>query len=241
MTREGPANSGVRAKGGQVSQEYTFLDEEEEDEDLEIDQMEYDQDDEDLETLKRHRGHRHHGDKKKKKKKQSSCSKPENEDKPHCVFRRKPRYFNKTSPSRSNKPLTPLGYAQWYLPEVDSSGSKTPEWKLEYTTYRLDSLLPGGLGGNGTQPGRDGGRDQPPPVPLRLLPGYDEAREEALGHGGKGGDGGGDGGDKREEFMKLMKRMTPWKMRDLSIPSYVKLARKLVAEKKMWKQFSDFL
>jgi endopolyphosphatase len=30
-------------------------------------------------------------------------------------------------------------------------------------------------------------------------------------------------------------------MKDLTIPQYVKLARKLVAEKKMWKQFSNLM
>lgn len=214
----------------------------EEDDDLEIDQLEAEgsDDDEDLDTLKRHRGHRHHRNKKHKKK--SSCSRPENEDKPHCVFRRKPRYFNRTSPSRSNKPLTPLGYAQWYLPELDTSGPSRPEWKLEYTTYKLANLLPGGFGGNGSHGERGSTWEQPPPVPLRLLPGYDEAKAEAEAEASKGGKGDGDkDGDKRAAFLKAMKKMTPWKMKDLSIPSYVKLARKLVAEKKLWSQFSDFL
>lgn len=217
---------------------------EEQDEDLEIDQLDAedldDEDDED--ALKRNRGHRHHRNKKHKKKK-SSCSRPENEDKPHCVFRRKPRYFNKTSPSRSNKPLTPLGYAQWYLPDVDTSGSSRPEWKLEYTTYKLANLLPGGLGGNGSHEEKGSNWDQPPPVPLRLLPGYEEAKAESAANDGSkdGRKGGGDNDDKRRAFLKAMKKMTPWKMKDLSIPSYVKLARKLVAEKKLWAQFSDFL
>lgn len=43
------------------------------------------------------------------------------------------------------------------------------------------------------------------------------------------------------KFKQGLKRITPWRMKDLTIGSYVKLARKLVAEKKMWKQFSDFM
>jgi endopolyphosphatase len=42
-------------------------------------------------------------------------------------------------------------------------------------------------------------------------------------------------------FKRNLKRITPWKMKDLTIPQYVKLARKLVAEKKMWKQFSNLM
>jgi endopolyphosphatase len=30
-------------------------------------------------------------------------------------------------------------------------------------------------------------------------------------------------------------------MKDLTIPSYVKLARKLVAQKKLWKHFADIM
>lgn len=78
---------------------------------------------------------------------------------------------------------------------------------------------------------------QPLPVPLHLLPNYDEslvAEGVAVSeeHNSK---------DKLEEFVKSLKKVTPWKMRDLTIPSYVHLARKLVAEKKMWKKFTDYM
>jgi hypothetical protein len=42
-------------------------------------------------------------------------------------------------------------------------------------------------------------------------------------------------------FKKSLKKITPWRMNDLTIGQYVKLARKLVAEKKMWKQFSNLM
>jgi endopolyphosphatase len=63
---------------------------------------------------------------------------------------------------------------------------------------------------------------------------------------GAGSGAGGDGADKDkdekwEKFIQELKRITPWKMKDLTIPSYVKLARKLVAEKKLWKHFADIM
>lgn len=76
---------------------------------------------------------------------------------------------------------------------------------------------------------------QPLPVPLHLLPNYDptlNVNEDELTDKEK---------DKLEAFVKSMKPYTPWKMRDLTIPSYVHLARKLVAEKKMWKKFTDYM
>jgi endopolyphosphatase len=200
--------------------------------------------------------------KKKKKKKggkkhKDDCSLPENEDKPHCTFKRKPRHYSKHSPSRSNKPLSPLGYIQYYLRDVDSRSNEPPEWQIEYTTYKLDNLLPP----NGTSHSSH----HPLPIPLRLLPGYDPdlfpPQGEAEGGGagklqdsiGRNGDeagagagegAGGDGVDKDEKwekFIKELKRITPWKMKDLTIPSYVKLARKLVAQKKLWKHFADIM
>ncbi len=69
-----------------------------------------------------------------------------------------------------------------------------------------------------------------PPARVRRGKGRAEARKEGKGDGDKDR-------DKRAAFLKAMKKMTPWKMKDLSIPSYVKLARKLVAEKKLWSQF----
>jgi endopolyphosphatase len=180
------------------------------------------------EAIKKRKGKGHRHDKPK-----DDCSKPENEDKPHCTFKKKPRYYSKHSPSRTNSPLSPLGYTQFYLPDVDSSSKKVPEWVIEYTTYKLRNLLPS----NSSE------ESQPLPIPLRLLPGYGpdvllkledewdlgkQEREDAIT-------------GKRKRFWKELKRITPWKMRDLTIPSYVKLARKLVAEKKMWNHFAEIM
>lgn len=176
-------------------------------------------------TGKRKQKHRH-GHKK------GDCSLPENQDKPHCTFKHKPRYYNKHSPSRSNKPLTPLGYAQFYLPDLDKQTVKAPQWLLEYSTFKLQNLLPGWMFNTTDE------HTQPLPVPLHLLPEYDpdltpdalarESADEALR-------------SKRDKFVKAIKEVSPWKMRDLTIPSYVHLARKLVAEKKLWKKFASYM
>jgi len=171
---------------------------------------------------KRPGGHRHG-------RKKDDCSRPENQDKPHCTFKHKPRYYSKHSPSRSNKPLTPLGYAQFYLPDIDQQTDSAPGWILEYTTFKLKNLLPGWMFNTSDT------HTQPLPVPLHLLPNYDPTLSDSqddLKDKEKG---------KLAEFVKSLKPYTPWKMRDLTIPSYVHLARKLVAEKKMWKKFTDYM
>ncbi|KAK4685787.1 endopolyphosphatase, partial [Tremellales sp. Uapishka_1] len=142
----------------------------------------------------RHGGHRHHLPK-------DDCSRPENEDKPHCTFKHKPRYYSKHSPSRSNQPLTPLGYTQFYLPDLDA---KHPQWAIEYSTFKPDDLF------NLTT--------QPPPVPSHFL------------H------------EKEDKKLKtLMKKITPYRMKDLTVGSYVRLARKLAEKKEMWDKFSELM
>jgi endopolyphosphatase len=177
-----------------------------------------------VETTKKRKGGHRHG------KKKDDCTLPENEDKPHCTFKHKPRYYSKESPSRSNKPLTPLGYAQFYLPDIDKQTESAPGWILEYTTFKLRNLLPGWMFNTTDE------HTQPLPVPLHLLPNYDPSLSAATTAGADQGLK-----DKLEEFVKSLKAFTAWKMRDLTIPSYVHLARKLVAEKKMWKKFTQYM
>lgn len=143
------------------------------------------------------------------------------------MFKKLPRYYDKRSPSRKNGPLTPLGYTQFYLPDIDTNHETAPEWQVEYSTFKLRKLFP-----NQTED-----MEQPPPVPLHLLPGFEpalladqvdgetqETREKRV-----------------EAFMSGLKRITPFKMKDLTIGSYIKLARELVAVKKMWNKFSDLM
>ncbi|OCF61739.1 endopolyphosphatase [Kwoniella mangroviensis CBS 10435] len=194
-----------------------------EDEKEEADELKDEGDDVEIEKKKPRRpGHRHG------KRPKGDCKRPENEDKPHCVFRRLPRYYSKESPSRSNKALTPLGYTQFYLPKLNKQKQK-PEWEIEYTTYKKEVLVP--PYSNGT------GWDQPPPIPLGLLPEYDQtffdnnenASDEEMTK------------KKKTKFEKALKKITPWKMPDLTIPNYVKLSRKLVGDKDMWDKFQELM
>lgn len=174
---------------------------------------------EDIEILRRNGRHRHD-------KPKGDCSLPENEDKPHCTFKRKPRHYSKRSPSRTNRALSPLGYTQFYLPSMINQ-KKKPEWEIEYTTYKVKKLVP-------SSPENT---TQPLPVPLHLLPDYDprifskpenktEEKEVAK---------------KRAKFYKAVKAVTPYRMKDLTIGSWVKLARMLVLEKKRWKKFAELM
>lgn len=192
-----------------------------------------------LDNLGRKHGHRHG-----RKKPKLKCRDPINRDKPHCRFKTRPRYYNSSSPARTNVPLSALGYTQFYLPGVDGPKNVTPEWTIEYSTFKVDKLLSGLTGASG----------QPSPVPVHLLPSYDEeiaagllaemwagAPDDEEQETVAVGDGGDSGDDRARQFKKELRRITPWRMRDLTIGSWVHLARKLVAEKKMWKQFSDFM
>jgi endopolyphosphatase len=190
-------------------------------------------------TQKRKTGHRH---KKKKKKKKDDCSKPEHEDQPHCKFRRKERHFSPESPSRANTLFTPLGYTQFYLPGVDDQTHSSPKWVIEYATYSPEGLLRGGR--NGT----DGDAQGRQPVPWHLLPGYHELieREEAgsLDSSGpsnnrklKGQDQ--DDEDPYAKFKAGLKKITPYHMEDLTIPSYAHFAKKLTSQKRLWKRFAS--
>ncbi|WVQ75194.1 hypothetical protein IAR50_004805 [Cryptococcus sp. DSM 104548] len=176
-----------------------------------------------LSTLKsKGGGHRH-------KQPKDDCSLPENEDKPHCTFKRKPRYSSKNSPSRRNGPLSPLGFVQFYLPDLSKKsvkkGKKEPEWKVEYTTYKIKDLVP------------KGNLTQPVPVPLHLLPSYDpaifqhpknKAEQKEIAK-------------KQDKFSKALKKVTPYRMKDLTVGSWVKLARLLVLEKKRWSKFAELM
>ncbi|KAG8976510.1 Endopolyphosphatase, partial [Tulasnella sp. 427] len=84
---------------------------------------------------KRHHGHRHDPDK-------IDCTLKKNRDREECIFK-KPRHASKRSPSRRNKLWTPLGYTQYYLPDLDiSNKSHPPRFEVEYMTYPLASLVP---------------------------------------------------------------------------------------------------
>lgn len=195
---------------------------------------------EEMEAQGRRTGHRH--GKKKKKKKKDDCTKPEHEDQPHCKFRRKERHFSAESPSQSNTLFTPLGYAQFYLPDIDEQTESGPKWIIEYTTYSEDGLLRGG------QNGTDGDAKGRQPVPWHLLPGYREFMEHkddsslvqsnvtAFTNGRKDDD------DKKDPYTKFkagLRKITPYHLEDLTIPTYARFAKKLTSDKHLWKKFSS--
>lgn len=110
---------------------------------------------------------------------------------------------------------------------MDFQTAEPPSWEVEYTTLKSDQIFPI----NATQPH---------PIPLHLLPGYDAQLDFRNAPKGER--------DEDRSIMERwvryraeMKRITPWGMKDLTIGSYVKLARKLVAERKMWNKFSEFM
>ncbi|KAH9938626.1 uncharacterized protein B0H18DRAFT_1081217 [Fomitopsis serialis] len=73
----------------------------------------------------------------------------------------KPWHASPDSPSRTNRLWTPLGYAQYYLPDLESANKKhAPKVKLEYLTFARGALHP--------PPGGEGGFRYP--IPLRHLP-----------------------------------------------------------------------
>ncbi|KAG6817416.1 hypothetical protein H0H87_009061 [Tephrocybe sp. NHM501043] len=66
------------------------------------------------------------------------------------------------SPSRSNKLWSPLGYAQYYLPDLEAANAKhKPKFKLEYLTFAPEQLHP---------PENSTGRKFHYPIPLVQLP-----------------------------------------------------------------------
>lgn len=167
--------------------------------------------DDDASSLRRNGGHRHS---RRKHRKKHKCDRPENEDKPHCRWRRRQRHANATSPSRMNRYLSPLGYAQFYLPDLDiRADGQPPAWQIEYTSYtreRLEAVI------DGTD------EADVPPVPLHLLPGAQ-----------------GNGTSSSTEVKNRLKEITPFSMLDLTIPSWAAFATKLVKSKEQWKRFAS--
>lgn len=153
-------------------------------------------------------GHRHH-------RKKDDCRRPENEDKPHCTFKHKPRYADPNSPSRRNSMLSPLGYTQFFMPNLDKQTKEPPTWEIEYSTFKLKTLV-------GDANGTMGSNQQAPPIPLHMLPGYDEFKAT-------------------KKAPKALRRIVPFGMRDLTIASYTRLARRLAEDKKLWKRFKDLM
>ncbi|KAF5387835.1 hypothetical protein D9615_000419 [Tricholomella constricta] len=143
-------------------------------------------------TGKRRHGHRRgdHGNK------EAHCRSKSKRNTWKC-FLNETWYSDAESPSRSNKQWTPLGYAQYYLPDLeDANKTHRPRFKLEYLTFAPRLLHP--------PPTADGaGGEFHYPIPLQHLPaGLRDSRV-------------------------MESRYAPYEMADLTIPSWVELAQKL--------------
>ncbi|EIN10626.1 endopolyphosphatase [Punctularia strigosozonata HHB-11173 SS5] len=137
----------------------------------------------------------------KKGDKKTLCKRPEYWDTWRCHLN---KGFNSDSsaPSRTNGLWTPLGYAQYYLPEKQlkkATANRPPKWKMEYLTYPVTALHPNADAG-------EGDADFIYPVPVRHLP-------RSL----------------RDNTTATKSKFAPYKMEDLTIPSWLKLARRLGA------------
>jgi endopolyphosphatase len=138
------------------------------------------------------------------------CSKPENSEKYACRPWG-PRHANSTSPSRTNTLWSLLGYAQYYMPDLEDGTKKhPPRFKLEYVTHAIEALRP-----PSDVVRKKGGWI--PPVPKHLLP-------KSLR----------DGNGTSSKF-------APYQLEDLTIPKWIELARKLGDSKRMWKKFLGYM
>jgi len=161
-------------------------------------------------TRGRKHGHRHP--------EKPDCSLPENKEKYACRPWG-PRHASPDSPSRNNTLWSLLGYAQYYLPDLDTSSKKNPpKYRMEYLTFEIDALRPP----NDTDSTPSGvkkhkGESWVPPVPKHLLP-------KSL----RGGN-------------RTKSKFAPYQMEDLTIPSWIGFARKLGKSKRLWKQFIGFM
>lgn len=188
----------------------------------------------------------HRVTKRKQHKKPKKGKKKHKKKKKHPA--RIPRYFDPTSPSCQNGFLSPLGYTQYYINLVETNrnsgygpGAKgrklleargekgerpPPVWEIEYTSFNATKLARGLLNL----------ADQPAAIPVQLLPvsiaavvssvrEEDERDQEA----------------KVEKVARLIRKegLTPYELDDLTVGSWLKLARKLGKSKKAaaWKGY----
>ncbi|RDB22520.1 Endopolyphosphatase [Hypsizygus marmoreus] len=122
-------------------------------------------------------------------------------------------YTDPESPSRSNKQWTPLGYAQYYLPNLkDANKTHEPRFKLEYLTFPPQLLHPPAVRA-------DGRHDFRYPIPLRHLP-------RSL-----------------RNASTTESKYAPYGMADLTIGSWMKLAQELgdANSKKLRKRFRKYM
>jgi len=153
------------------------------------------------------------------------CRLKKNSSKKRC--RIKNAHNNATSPSRTNTALTPLGYSQFVIDNLDFNESTIPRYTLEYMTYSLAVL--------------DEASNYP--IPYHLLPVVLLNRSSSSSPLPPHQTPTSTAGVK----LRSAKDLTPYKIADLTIPSYLKLARRLgkgaTAKKKgkIWKRYTRYM
>ncbi|TBU49566.1 Metallo-dependent phosphatase-like protein [Dichomitus squalens] len=135
-----------------------------------------------------------------------------------------PWHSSPRSPSRRNTLWTPLGYAQYYLPDLEGADEEhRPKFKLEYLTLPASTLHPppddAPESENETAMATSAGRKFDWPIPKRHLP-------RSL----------------RNSTTTKSKKFAPYTLDDLTIPSWTGLAKRLGRNKgKLRQRFKEFM
>ncbi|KAH9936952.1 Metallo-dependent phosphatase-like protein [Amylocystis lapponica] len=142
----------------------------------------------------------------------SACARPEDRDTWNCQLSQ-PWHSHASSPSRTNMLWSPLGYAQFYLPALNSTGATKkhpPKYKLEYLTHPLSLVYP---------PISEAEPTFHYPIPLRHLP--RSLRKGPVSES----------------------KYAPYGLADLTIPSWTELAQRLAqgGEKKLRRRFRKYM
>ncbi|PIL37181.1 hypothetical protein GSI_00873 [Ganoderma sinense ZZ0214-1] len=153
----------------------------------------------------------------------SLCADEEYENTWRCKLS-KPWHSNPRSPSRTNRLWTPLGFAQYYLPDLDEADEKhRPKFKLEYLTFQTSALHPPPPAGEAsaaedeTEVAAAGKSNWP--IPKRHLP-------RSL----------------QNSTMTKTKKFAPYELADLTIPSWTELGTRLGRNKgKLRQRFKEFM
>jgi len=138
--------------------------------------------------------------------KQKLCKKPGFKDTWKCRLQ-EPWNADENAPSRSNTLWSPLGYAQYFIPDLASANANHPPTiKLEYLTFELAALHP-----------QNNETNFHYLVPLQNLP--VSLRNNTISKS----------------------KYAPYHMMDLTIPSWIALAKKLAKQRTLRKRFKQFM
>ncbi|KZT60553.1 hypothetical protein CALCODRAFT_492344 [Calocera cornea HHB12733] len=197
-------------------------------------------------------------DKKKNKKKKDKSANPckgKKKNSKRCVGG-KPRHTNPAAAALQNGPFTLTGYAQYFLPGLEGADEDSPPaWELEYVTYDWKTwnssqeqgrdllprdFVPPELGGHMHHPSlmevdaSDSSLDVDSDADSDSdseTPDADSEIDKKTGKKGKKGK------KKKKKDKQPPRNLVPYEMPDLTIPSWIRLARRLTGEKAVWREF----